>query len=55
MKLIPFLKLLNQKIKKYDSYATNPFGNRPLSSITLIWLEDTSEEKDFFSSRNNEQ
>ncbi len=39
MKVKSFFKLLNNKIKKYDKAATNPFESIPLS-ITLVWVEE---------------
>lgn len=45
MKLKSFFKLVNQKIKKYDKLATNPFGTMPLSTITLVWVEEPHSDK----------
>ena len=50
MKLKPFFKLLNKKIKQYDKAATNPFGTMPLSTITLVWIEEPS-----YSKSNNKE
>ena len=44
MKAKSFFKLLNNKIKKYDKAASNPFETVPLS-ITLVWVED--DKKDY--------
>ena len=43
MKVYGFLKLLNKKIKKYESVVSNPFEHHNIP-ITLIWVED---KKDF--------
>lgn len=39
MKVKSFFKLVNQKIKKYDKAASNPFEAIPLK-ITLVWVEE---------------
>ena len=39
MKLKSFFKLVNQKVKKFDKVATNPFASTPVS-ITLVWVEE---------------
>ena len=51
MKVKSFFKLVNQKIKKYDKAASNPFEAIPLK-ITLVWVEedkmnDDSKNKSF--------
>ena len=40
MKVAPFFKFLNNKIKYYDKLANNPFWEA--KPIVLIWVEDDS-------------
>ena len=40
MKLASFFKTLNQKINKYDKFASNPF--EAPQSLILIWVEKDS-------------
>ena len=42
MKAYSFFKLLNNKIRKYDKAASNPFKSAQVP-ITLIWIEDNKE------------
>lgn len=44
MRILKFLKLLQNKINKYDRISTNPFGKMPIS-ITLIWVEESENIK----------
>lgn len=46
MKVKSFFKLLNRKIRKYDKMTTNPFEGVPVS-ITLVWVEEKLEKKDY--------
>lgn len=42
MKLASFFKTLNQKINKYDKFASNPF--EAPQSLILIWVEKDSSD-----------
>lgn len=45
MKIPAFFKLLNQKIKKYEKAASNPFSTVH-TPVTLIWIEDEKPKKE---------
>ncbi len=44
MKIPAFLKLLNQKINKYEKAVANPFMSVHIP-VTLIWVEEVHDKK----------
>ena len=47
MKFVKFLKLLNNKINKYDKYLhSNPFKT-PRYHFTVVWIDDWGRNNDF--------
>jgi hypothetical protein len=44
MNIPTFFKVLNNKIKKYDKIASNPFEIP--QSITIVWVDETITTKD---------
>ncbi len=43
MKIYSFFKLLHHKIKQYEKAATNPFGEKYKSPVTIVWIEDKAD------------